>query len=398
MKSLNNVRVETKYLENAGFTYGTATELMDIKIDDGKIIAFEKAKNQPISAEDIDGNGQLLLPSIREMHCHFDKSKLGVPWEPIKSANSIVERFTQELIDLENLELSFAERMDNLIKLELANGVTFFRSHIDVHPKIGQKYLQQTLESLEKYHGKFGYELVAFPQHGLLLSNAYEEMKTALQNGATIVGGVDPASLDGNFEKSLHQTFELATRFDVPIDIHIHDRNQAGYDTFKELLRLTKQSGWQNRVTISHGFGLRDIPKDQKTAFFTELAQTGISVFSSVPLDGVIPPLAELRQAGVNIALGCDNVYDSWSPFGDGNVLEKLNRYNEIFKQTSQQQLSDSLELVTGKQTFGENSWLKVGAPADFVLTDSSCSAEFVARKIPVNLSLYRGNVTFSKE
>lgn len=398
MKWLKNVRVETKYLKNSDFIYGTATELMDIKIADGKISALAKARNEHMSAEDIDGNGQLLLPSIREMHCHFDKSKLGVPWEPIKSANSIVERFTQELIDLENLEVSFAERMDNLIKLELANGVTFFRSHIDVHPKIGQKYLQQTLETLEKYRGKFGYELVAFPQHGLLLSNAYEEMKTALKNGATIVGGVDPASLDGNLEKSLNQTFELATHFDVPIDIHIHDRHQAGYDTFKELLRLTKQSGWQNRVTISHGFGLRDISNDQEAEFFTELAQAGISVFSSVPLDDVIPPLEKLRQAGVNVALGCDNVYDSWSPFGDGNVLEKLNRYNEIFKQTNQQQLTNSLELVTGQKTFGENSWLKVGAPADFVLTESSCSAEFVARKLPVNLSLYRGNVTFSKE
>lgn len=115
-----------------------------------------------------------------------------------------------------------------------------------------------------------------------------------------------------------------------------------------------------------------------------------------MPLDGVIPPLEELRRYGVDVSLGCDNVYDSWSPFGSGNILEKLNRYAEIFGITTQDGLTDCMELVTGKKTVGENLWLKEGDEATFILANSSCSAEFVARKSTVCTSYYKGNVVFS--
>lgn len=397
IKKIRNVKIETNYLGNEEYFYGTATKTVDVTIKDGKVSAVSDASESPLASDEIEGAHQLLLPGIREMHCHFDKSKLGVPWQPIKPAKTIIERFTEELQDLESLKVPFQERMENFLALEIPQGVTFFRSHIDVHPKIGQKYLQETLTVLEKYQNYFGYELVAFPQHGLLLSQAFTEMKTALQNGAAIVGGVDPASLDGDVEKSLNQTFELAKMFDAPIDLHIHDRQQAARQTFYQLLALTKEMKWQNRVTISHGFGLSDFDEVERKELYSELAQNGISVFSSVPLDGSLPPLEELRQAGVNVALGCDNVYDSWSPFGDGNLLEKLNRYNEIFQLTSQKALTDSLNLVTGKNILSGKPWLAVGMPADFILTKAGSTAEFVARKVPIEKSFYQGKVVYQK-
>ncbi len=76
--------------------------------------------------EDVNGRGYLLLPSLREMHCHLDKSKLGVPWRPITPAKNLVERFTSEIRELDGLSLSLKERARNLIETELANGVTFF--------------------------------------------------------------------------------------------------------------------------------------------------------------------------------------------------------------------------------------------------------------------------------
>ncbi|MHC5249366.1 amidohydrolase family protein [Enterococcus sp. LJL90] len=394
---LYNVKIETDYLQTAGITSGTATKNVDIKLVDGLIAEIRPAQNFEPAKDDFNGRGLLVLPAIREMHCHFDKSKLGLPWAPIKPAASIVERFTQEISDLTAVNASFEDRMSRLIELELANGTTFFRSHIDVHPKIGQKFLEQAQAVLAKYQGKFGYELVAFPQHGLLLSEAYDEMKHALANGATLVGGVDPFSLDGNLEKSLQQTFDLATQFNVPIDIHLHERGDAARQTYQKMMALTVDAGWQNRVTISHGYGLQDFSPQESQEIFHGLAEQGISLISSVPLDRVRPPLEEIRQAGVQLALGCDNIDDSWSPFGDGSVLEKLNRYTEIYQLTTQEALTEALSLITGQTTMGPENFLTNGKPANFILTDSSCSAEFVARKTPVETSFYRGKICFQK-
>ena len=56
----------------------------------------------------------------------------------------------------------------------------------------------------------FTYEIVAFPQHGLLRTEAHSLMREAMKMGATLVGGVDPATVDNNIEKSLFDMMEIA--------------------------------------------------------------------------------------------------------------------------------------------------------------------------------------------
>ncbi len=390
-KRLKNIRLETGYHTTNGFTDRTETITKDVWLLAGKVQKLLDPADSLPGAEIIDGQGALLVPQLREMHCHFDKSKLGVPWYPIETAENITERFNKEFDYLEKLPQSFASRMKNLIDLELSHGVTRFRSHIDIHPKVGQRYLEQAQAVLADYQGKLDYELVAFPQHGLLLSKAYDEMKKALQNGATIVGGVDPLSLDQDLDRSLGQTFDLAVEFDAPIDIHIHERGDAARETFQKILALTQAAGWQNKVTVSHAYGLRDLDPGERAELFPKLAANGITIISSVPLDFHIPPLMELRDAGVNVFLGCDNIYDCWSPFGDGDIMTKLNRFAEIFQQTSQIDLTEALDLVTDTPVIDPEGWLKPEMPASFTLVDASSTAEFVARQKPVQASYLRG-------
>ncbi|KAF1296427.1 deaminase [Enterococcus sp. JM4C] len=399
-KWLRNVLIETAYLREGTFTSGSQTKLIDVQIKDGVVAQIKEYQPEQFYESEIDGKGRLLLPTLKEMHCHLDKSKLGVPWRPVTPAQNIVERFTSEVAELDALDLSIEARAKNLINLELAHGVTFFRSHIDVHPAVGQRYLEGVQRAIASYDERFDYELIAFPQHGLLRSNAYNEVDTALKNGATLIGGVDPYSLDGDVEKSLNQTFELAVKHHVPIDIHVHDRGEAGRATFKTLLDYTKQSNWQGQVFVSHAFGLNDFLGEERADVFAQLAKERIGIISSVPINGAVPPLKELQQAGVKVALGCDNIYDSWSPYGTGSVVEKLNRYGEVFNLKTQEELTESLGLLTGGtktlSTEEDGLWLKTGDVASFLLTEASCAAEFVARQTPVETSFYRGQVAFN--
>lgn len=397
---IRNISIETEYLKEENYLYGSDTKKIDIQIEDGKILEICTHHSENMSGSDIDGTGLLILPTIKEMHCHLDKSKLGVPWRPVTPAKNLVERFTSEITELDALDLPIEARAKNLIDTELAQGVTFFRSHIDVHPAVGQRYLEGVQRAISDYDASFDYELIAFPQHGLLRSNAYQEVDLALKNGATLIGGVDPYSLDGQVEKSLSQTFELAVKHHVPIDIHVHDRGEAGRKTFETILSYTKQSNWQEKVFVSHAFGLNDFVGEQRAEMFSSLANEGIGIISSIPISGGVPPLTELQKAGVKVAIGCDNIYDSWSPYGTGSVREKLNRYGEIFNQKTQEELTQILGLITGgKQTISEKNegelWLKEGDAASFLLTNASCAAEFVARQTPIAYSFYRGKIVY---
>lgn len=395
---LKNVLTEVGFHQNETYIDRTDTKLIHLHIKDGIFSEIiEDVTLIPQNSQQIDGGGQLLTPALVEKHCHLDKSKLGVPWEPITPAKNIVERFESEIVALNHLDLPLKERAKNLLDLEVQHGVTFFRSHIDVHPKVGLSYLEQVIDTLNRYDKKVGYELVAFPQHGLLRTQSQQLMKDALRNGATFVGGVDPATVDNDLEGSLMTTFDVATEFNAPIDIHLHNRDDAGRETIRRIIQLTKESQLQGKVFISHAFGLNDFVGEERQEVFTALAKQNIGIVSSVPITpNTIPPLMELKGYGVNVHLGCDNIYDSWSPYGTGNLSDKLARFGEIAGLTSQEQLTQALGLITNHQTAldeqGNVNWPKVGDAATFLLTTASCSAEFVARQTPVTLSYHKGN------
>lgn len=401
---LTNVQLETSYLKEGDWSYGTKTENTAIGINDGKIAEIVPMTEWQASSEAtiIDGENQLLLPGLIEKHCHLDKSKLGTPWRPVMPAASLVERFETEIPQLDALPLSIKERGQALIDLELPHGAVMFRSHIDIEPMTQLRYFDAITELVAEQ--PFGSELVLFPQHGLLRSNAASLIEEALATGkASFIGGVDPYTLDQDYQASLRTTFELAQKGHVGIDLHLHDRQEAGRATVKEMIRLTKEFNMQGNVAISHAFGLNDFEGTERKEVFQALADLKIHIISSIPISlGTIPPLKELQSYGVAVHIGCDNVYDSWSSLGDGSLQEKLARYLEIFAVKSQEDLTQALGLVTdGKVPLDKNGaqqWPKVGDSADFLLTPAACTAEFVARKGFVSKSFYRGTVVFSAE
>ncbi|MFP3513698.1 deaminase, partial [Peribacillus sp. SIMBA_075] len=77
--------------------------------------------------------------------------------------------------------------------------------------------------------------------------------------GATHVGGVDPAGVDGDVEKSLQTMMELAVENNADVDLHLHDPGHLTIFTIKRLAAMTEEAGWQGRVTISHALGLGDV-------------------------------------------------------------------------------------------------------------------------------------------
>lgn len=188
---------------------------MAIHIHNGKITTI--IPTEDFSATDekfIDCNEQLLLPGIVDKHCHLDKSKLGTPYTLITPAKSLVERFETEIPILDSLDEPIEVRPKALYDLEVSHGVTAFRSHIDIEPATGLRYLN-AMTSLRK-NVCTPIELVAFPQHGLLRLKINQLMKRTLQNGANFVGGVDPYSLDCNecsyytkYDSSDHGTYRL---------------------------------------------------------------------------------------------------------------------------------------------------------------------------------------------
>ncbi|WP_088044437.1 amidohydrolase family protein [Bacillus sp. EAC] len=396
---LTNVRLENGFTYNDNETItGTATGKYNVKIEDGKINSIQ-LENELITdqAPQFDVQGLLMVPSFKEMHIHIDKTFYGGPWKACMPAtNGVKTRIEEEQILLPKLLPTAKERAEKMLDLLVSYGSTHIRTHCNVDPVIGLKNLEATLQALEGYKNKLTHEIVAFPQHGLLRSNSVELIREAMKYGANLVGGVDPASIDENIERSLETIMDIAVDSNSDIDVHLHDPDHLGLFTMQRLATLTEKAGWQGRVTVSHASGLADLTVVEATAIAERFAELGISITSTVPIFRTIPiPL--LREKGVKVELGNDSLTDHWSPFGIGDNLEKVGRLAERFRMIEEKSLGSSLGFITGGKTplnnEGERVWPAIGDEASIVLVEASCSAEAVARRAKRKAVIFKGNI-----
>ncbi|EAZ83819.1 amidohydrolase [Lysinibacillus fusiformis] len=395
---LINVRLETGLHYNHTTVIGTQTELFNVQIEKG-IIQQIKRGNQPLETDlpQLDAQGYLMLPSFRDMHIHLDKTYFGGPWKaPTIPTEGLITRLKEEELLLPSLLPVTEERAKKLIDLLLNAGSTHIRTHCNIDPFIGLKNLEAVLRVKEAYKDKVAMEIVAFPQHGLLRSDSVSLVREALRNGASLVGGVDPATIDENIEKSLQTVMELAVDANADVDLHIHDPGHLGIFTFKRLAALTEAAGWQGRVTISHAMAFADIPTSEASEVAELLAHLGIAITSTVPIEHTIPiPL--LDHKGVNISLGDDSITDHWSPFGKGDSLEKAGTLAERFGLSDERSLGQSLKYITGGITplnkDGHQIWPNVGDEANIVFVEATCSAEAVARMAKRVAVLFKGKI-----
>ncbi|OIK17058.1 deaminase [Bacillus sp. MUM 116] len=395
---LMNARLEVGFKKESGRVVGTETQTYNLLITDGKITEVVKA-GEPISNHlpTKDAKGLLLLPSFIEKHVHLDKTYMGENWRACIPAKGVIERCEIEKEILASIPSSTRERAEALLEVLLASGSTHVRTHVDIYPEVGIQNLEGVQLALESYSNKLSSEIVAFAQHGLLRPGTIQLIRDAVRNGAGIVGSVDPATVDNNIEESLVQLMDIAVEGNADIDLHLHDPGHLGTFTMKRLAYLTKQAGWEGRVAISHAFGLGDVSTGEAYEVAEILKESGISIVTSVPIGRAIPPVKLLTEWGVEVAVGNDNIYDSWWPTGNGDVLERAGRLLEYFRWTDEVSLSQALKYITGGITplnkEGNQVWPKAGDAANMVLLDASCSAEAIARRSKRTAVFYNGNL-----
>lgn len=395
---LTNALLETGYQVDNGVITGTQTESHHLLIQNGKVEKMIPAI-EPILDElpKKDAKHLLVLPSFIEKHCHLDKTLLGDQWRAVTPASTIFERLEIEKEVLSSLHTRAQQRAEQLLDIYSKTGVTHVRTHVDVYPEVGLENLEQVKRALQTFEGKLSCEIVAFPQQGLLRSKSKQLVREALRQGASFVGGVDPATVDGDLEASLQEMVELAVEGNAGIDLHLHDADHLGVFTIKRLAQLTQEAGLQGKVSVSHAFGLGDISQAEAEEMGEILADAGISIITSVPINRKFPPVGLLHHKGVTVAVGCDNIMDVWSPFGNGDILERVGRLAEISGWVDERALAQTLQFITDGKTplnvNGERVWPNVGDEASMVLVEASCSAEAVARNPKRVATMFRGEI-----
>ncbi|GAA4655293.1 amidohydrolase family protein [Anaerocolumna aminovalerica] len=396
MSWIKNVLIEYGREEIAKNTVVTKTKPVALLIEDG--IIKEIAESVPEASKDIvDAKGYLALPALADNHIHLDKGHYGGKWHAVVPMDTVAERIKEEQGFLRDFLADTPEKAQALIDLITGNGAAFLRVHVNVDPTIELENLSIIKRILEKNKHKLDYEIAVFPQHGTLKTEEKGLLSKALEDDKVkIIGGLDPATIDGDIEKSLKTTFDLAAEYKKEVDIHLHDRGSLGIYEINRILDYTLKYNLQGKVQISHGFALADICGEELERIAERLKEANVAINTTVPIDIQALSIPVLKRHGVNVHVVNDNINDHWSPFGTGDLIQRASRAAEVFSMTDEAALSNALGLVTNGITpldeEGNLSWPKVDDKANILFVKAESSAHLIGRVCPERVVLFKGN------
>lgn len=333
----------------------------------------------------LDLDGKLLLPAFVEGHIHLDKTLLGVPWQPHRPGATVRARIEAEKRQLATIGLGTIERATALARQAVAFGTTRMRCHVDIDPANRLANLHAILAVKERFAGTLDIQIVAFPQSGILAAPGTAELlDAAMAEGADIVGGLDPAGIDGDVEGHLEVVFAVAHRRGAGIDIHLHDPGPLGAFQLRRVAERTASAGMAGKVAVSHAFALGAIDPEEFARTAAALAEAGVAIMTNGPGPVPMPPVAELDARGVLVFAGSDNIRNSWSPFGNGDMLERamMIAYRAGLRTDAELRFAHALTTSHAARALGASPHaLTPGCAADLVALDAAHVPHAVAER-----------------
>jgi cytosine deaminase len=360
--------------------------VVDLLVSEGTIAAIGPGlATRHANAATIDGQGMLVLPGLADGHVHLDKTLTGLPWLPHPAGPERRSRIDTEKRLRAQFPLSVEQRAANLIKQAVALGTTAMRTHVDIDPEIGLANLHGVLAARERLRDLVHIQIVAFPQSGVVsCPGTADLLDAALAEGADLVGGIDPISMDGDLDGQLDILFSLAERHGVGVDVHLHDRGANGLEEIAAMAERTHAHSLSGRVTVSHGFCLGAANQDDCARIADAMARAGISLVTHGGGASPLPPVKQLREHGVIVFAGNDNVRDTWSPYGNGDMLERamLLAWRAGFRTDDDLALAFDIASIAGARILGlEGHGLAVGCRADLFCVPVETLAEAVVSR-----------------
>jgi cytosine deaminase len=379
----------------------SATAIRNVRLPSGcgdLVVADERIVAQAAVSHDIDGSQFVAIPRLTDAHLHLDKALLGPRWTPHTLGKSIAERIAIEKLALAdpNLESTYT-RACRLVELAVAHGSTRIRSHVDISADLGLSRLEALLAVRTTFASVVDITFVAFPQEGILASPGTAELlDEALERGVEAVGGLDPATRDGDIGRHLDVVFDLAARHQARVDIHLHDPGELGTFTMRQIADRAISLNLQGRVAISHGYALGMVSRGEMERTAAALAEAHVALITNIPGGHSRPPVRELRDLGVDVVIASDNVRDSWSPYGKADMLERVALAGYLFDWNADTYLLAGLEHVTSiaSTMLGDPpASLRPGDAADFTLVQAASLQEALVVQPKERIVYRRGRI-----
>lgn len=385
--------------------------IVSIRIEN-KIITEINPDLSPYENEEIvEGNNLLAISPFIEPHIHLDTTltagepkwnKSGTLFEGIKTWSERKEFLTKQDVK---------SRAMKVIKWQIANGIQFIRSHVDVTDK-NLIALEAMLELREDLKNFVELQIVAFPQEGILsFKNGKELLEQSVKLGADVIGAIPHFEFTREYGvESINFIFDLATKYNKLIDVHCDEIDDEQSRFLEVVATRALESGLKNKVTASHTTAMGSYNNAYTYKLFRLLQLSKINFvcnplinthlqgrFDTYPKRRGLTRVKELNENNINVCFGHDDILDPWYPMGTGNMLEVLHFGLHVCQMMGYDDINESIKFITKNSALtlniDDDYKIEISKPGNLIILDSENIFDAVRKKSDVVYSIREGKI-----
>ena len=349
----------------------------------GKISSIEEIKNQPKN---------IVLPRLTEPHAHIDKA---FSWKDFPNFLGTYEgALAANLLEQKTRTVEIViDRAERSLNLALKNGLRAIRTHIDSKWAYAEKSWEAFSEMQSRWQPLIELQFVALvpieywsSKEGILFAKKVTEM------GGLLGGVVVPPFEKKSVKDSLAKMIQLADDLVCGIDLHIDEAQAFPGAGLKALLDVLDIQNTKVQITCSHLSSMSLLSEALLQRFANRMFNHQLNVVAlpftnawllgrnqkSTPFERPFAPILQLQRAGIEVAIGGDNVQDPWFPLGNFDPLELMS-FSLSFGQLAPWNRLGLSPFTTSSASIMNLEWdgtFKVGTPADFIVLESQSWAE----------------------
>ena len=385
--------------------------LWQILIEEGKISRiFSQNEVFNYSGEILDGEEGIIYPPFVEPHIHLDATQTaGQPnWNQSGTLFEGIERWAERKSLLSHEDVK--SRAWKTLKWQIANGVQYVRTHVDVSdPTLTA--LKAMLEVKKEIAPWVDLQIVAFPQEGILsYPNGEKLLDQAMEMGADVVGGIPHFEFTREYGvESMHIAFDIARKYNKQIDIHCDEIDDEQSRFVETVAALALKYDMGEKVTASHTTAMHSYNNAYASRLFRLLKMSKIHFvanplvnihlqgrFDTYPKRRGVTRVKEMLKNNINVCFGHDDVFDPWYPLGTANMLQVLHMGLHVCQLMGYGQINDGLKLVTenSAKALGLTDYgIQEGNSANFIVLPAENGFDAVRRQVPTRYSIRHGKV-----
>ena len=396
----------TTRLRNARTPEGSVVDLVTV---DGRVVEIVAAGATPVTdvtgATEHDLGGYLLLPAAAEPHAHLDKAytadRVENPSGDLLGAIIAWSAYRKTLtVD------DITQRAEAAVRASVANGFTAIRTHVDLGADIGLRGIEALCAVRERMHSMVDLEVVVLAGgtiQGWTPADQVALVREAIAIGADTVGGAP--FLDDAPIAAIERLVQIAVDLGVRIDLHTDETLDTSVLTLRDFAHIVIDAGLQGRAAASHCVSLGMQPEQVQREVAELCATAGVSVITlpqtnlflqsreyrtSAPRG--LTAIAALREAGVNVAGGADNLQDPFNTVGRADPLETaalLVMAGHLSTDVAYELVSNASRRALGLETVG----VHVGSLAEYLAIDAPTQRAAVAGAPAGRMVIHQGRL-----